>query len=564
MSTSTRRPMTIVRTLIVVALVVIVIASMVTPEPLALAARGASLPPSDRAPAKEAIQIGSVMFIENAGQFAEGARFQVRGGNGTMWLAEDAIWITMMEPEARDQSSDLRRGMPAEFEPPTSGQPRHGVNIKLSFVGANPQPRLEAYDRLDTVLSYFIGSDSDQWRPEVSVWGGVRYVDLYPGVDLAISGEGGQMVQRLAARPGTDLGAVRLRVEGADAVTLDGDALHVSTAAGEVAVPLLLASDASGATAVQPQGAQVFDVTAPFTLSPPDRQSKIKNPQSPADNPADLLYGTFLGGGNYEIGYAFVVDGVGSAYVTGYTYSSDFPTTPGAFDRSHNGESDTFVAKLNPAGSGLAYATFLGGSRDDWGYAIAVGGAGSAYVTGYTSSNDFPTTPGAFDRSHNGGFDAFVTKLNPTGSELTYATFLGGSCDDVVHAIVVSEAGSAYATGLTCSSDFPTTAGAFDRTYNGNYDVFVTKLETDGSALLASTYLGGANYDSGHNLAVRQGDIYVVGGSGGGFPTTSGAFDTTPNGCSDDYPWCDAFMTRLSPDASHMTFSTYLGGNLGD
>ena len=129
-----------------------------------------------------------------------------------------------------------------------------------------------------------------------------------------------------------------------------------------------------------------------------------------------------------DCGDGIAVDGAGSAYVTGYTYSTDFPTTPGAFDTSYNGGCDAFVAKLNPAGSGLAYATFLGGSGSDYGYGIAVDGAGNAYVTGYTGSTDFPTTPGAFDTSYNGGYcDAFVVKLNPAGSGLVYATFLGGS-----------------------------------------------------------------------------------------------------------------------------------------
>ena len=164
--------------------------------------------------------------------------------------------------------------------------------------------------------------------------------------------------------------------------------------------------------------------------------------------------------------------------ITGETSSTDFPTTPGGFDPTFNGNGDAFAVKLNSGGSTLVYSTFLGGTNSDRGYGIAVNGAGSVYLTGDTISNTFPTTPGAFDRSTNGFNDAFVTVLDPAGSSLTYATFLGGSDPDYGFAIAIDAAGSAYVTGLTASSDFPTTPGAFDLSFNGIYeDAFVTKLE---------------------------------------------------------------------------------------
>ncbi|MCX6029592.1 MAG: SBBP repeat-containing protein, partial [Chloroflexi bacterium] len=463
----------------------------------------------------QTVRSSPVMFIENVGQFAEDARFQVRGGDGTMWLAEDALWITIMAlSEAARPDRDPRAGLPTAQPLAAPETPRTGVNIRLSFPGANAHPRLEAFDRLDTVVSYFLGNDPAQWRPDVPVWGGVRYVDLYPGVDLEITGEGGQMVQRLAVRPGADLSAVRLLVEGADAVALDGDALRLSTAAGEFTIPLLQIEKSSGAAAVQPRGALAFDVAAPFAPAHSNRQSAIANLQSPADSPADLPYATFLGDSSDDEGSGIAVDGAGSAYVTGYTLSSDFPTTPGAFDSSFNGGSyDAFVVKLNPAGSGLAYATFLGGSSDDFGSSIAVDGAGSAYVTGDTNSSDFPTTPGDFDTSYNGGDDAFAVKLNPTGSALAYAIFLGGSGDDYGNAIAVDAAGSAYVMGSPSSSDLPTTPGAFDTSYTGGgIDAFVVKLNPAGSGLAYATFLGGSGDDWGRAIAVdAAGSAYVTG-----------------------------------------------------
>jgi hypothetical protein len=521
----------------------------------------------EQAPTHEALfRSGPVMFLQNAGQWDDDALFQVWGGSvGTMWLARDAIWITVLEPEESvtrvDRALDHRLGWPAEDrEDPT---PRRGVNIKLSFVGANPQPHIESFDRLDTVVSYFYGNDPEQWKPDVPVWAGVRYVDLYPGINLEFTNQDGHMVQRLTAQPEADLTAVKLRVEGADSVVVIDDQLRLSTAEVTLDMPLLHAVGSIGKTMVQPAGIRDFAISGPFaTLTPAYH--------SPADNPADLLYGTFLGGSMYDSGWGIAVDGSDSAYVIGETESSDFPIMPGAFDPSYNGGSqDVFVAKLNSDGSGLIYATFLGGSHLDYVEAITVGETGSAYLTGWTWSSDFPTTPAAFDPTFNNYVDAYVVKLNPTGSALVYATFLGGFGEDGGTGIAVDGVGSAYVTGHTGSSDFPTTPGAFDPTFNGGdfyyYDAFIAKLDPAGSALVYATFLGGSGGgDIGLAIALHgAGRVYVAGStSSSDFPTTLGAFDRIFNG--GDYLGTDAFVARLNPDGNALVYSTFLGGSSDD
>ena len=208
---------------------------------------------------------------------------------------------------------------------------------------------------------------------------------------------------------------------------------------------------------------------------------------------------------------------------------------------------------------GLLYSTYLGGGSFDFGVGIALDGAGSAYLTGYTASADFPTTAGAFDTSFNGASDAFVTKLDASGAALGYSTYLGGSeGDDNGLGIALDGAGSAYLTGATGSADFPTTAGAFDTTYNGGYDGFVTKLDASGAALGYSSYLGGDSFDSGYGIALDgAGSAYLTGETRSrDFPTTVGAFDTSFNGVV-----TDAFVTKLDPSGAALGYSSYLGGS---
>jgi hypothetical protein len=237
-----------------------------------------------------------------------------------------------------------------------------------------------------------------------------------------------------------------------------------------------------------------------------------------------LVYSTFLGGSEGDDASAIAVDSAGAAYVDGWTYSSDFPTTSGAFDTSSNGvgSDDAFVTKVNATGSALVYSTFLGGSSYDEAHAIAVDSAGAAYVAGYTYSHDFPT--GAFDISFNGESDVFVTKFNASGSTLVYSTFVGGIGTDYALAIAVDAAGAAYVAGWTDSPDFPTTPGAFDTSYSGYGDAFVTKFDARGKALVYSTYLGGTKGDSVSAIAVDSaGAAYMAGGTyAPDFPTTPG------------------------------------------
>jgi hypothetical protein len=259
-------------------------------------------------------------------------------------------------------------------------------------------------------------------------------------------------------------------------------------------------------------------------------------------------YSTFLGGVSSDMGSGIALDVSGSAYVTGWTTSSNFPTTPGAFDSTVS-YIDAFVTKISPSGT-LVYSTFLGGNdieNDPFASefhpvgAIAVDAGGNAYVTGNTDSLNFPITPGAFDTTPNGDADVFLTKLNATGSALIFSTFLGGAGFDVGYGLALDSSGNAYITGETGSLAFPTKPGAFDSNFGGPTDAFVSKINASGSVLAYSTFLGGVNVDSGHAIDLdAAGNVYVTGfTSSSNFPTTSNAFDSTFNGNS------DVFVTRF-------------------
>lgn len=216
-----------------------------------------------------------------------------------------------------------------------------------------------------------------------------------------------------------------------------------------------------------------------------------------------LVYSTFLGGTASDRGSGIAVDPAGNAFVTGITQSSTSPTTPGVWDTTHNGDYDVFVTKLIPDGSALSYSTFVGGSRSDNAFEIAIDEVGRAYVVGFTHLlSNYPSTPAAYDPTHNGSSDAFVTRLTADGSELSYSTFLGGSSYDLGFGIAVDSSSNAYVIGNASSPEFPTTPGAFDETHGGQEDIFVTKLDAAGAALVYSTFIGTSRTEHAADIAI--------------------------------------------------------------
>ena len=277
-----------------------------------------------------------------------------------------------------------------------------------------------------------------------------------------------------------------------------------------------------------------------------------------------LLYSTYLGGSGNDVGRGIAVDQAGNAYVVGFTGSPSFPGTAGsAIQSTLGGGEDAFVTKLNAAGTALVYSTYLGDRSLDAGSGIALDATGNAYVTGNTSSDNFPgTADSPIQSTHSGGFDAFVTKLNAAGTSLLYSTYLGGSGDDAGFGIAVDAASNVYVTGNTTagSNNFPGMAGSLiQSTFGGGlFDGFVAKLNAAGTALAYATYLGGNGTDQGLGIAVdAAGNAYVTGSTeSSNFPGTAGsAIQGTLGGGE------DAFVTKLNAEGTSIVYSTYLGGS---
>ncbi len=301
-----------------------------------------------------------------------------------------------------------------------------------------------------------------------------------------------------------------------------------------------IAVDASGSAYVTGSTTSTnFPTASPFqgTKGAFDDAFVIKlNPSG-----STLVYSTYLGGNGSETGNSIAVDGSGNAYIVGDTGSTTFPTMAPFQGSNSGGVSDAFVTKLNSSGSALVYSTYLGGSIEDQAADIAIDASGNAYVTGLTTSTDFPTEL-PYQAANGGvGSDAFIVKFNPSGSTLVYSTYLGGASGELGSGIAVDGDGSAYITGYTLSTDFPTSS-PYEGSYNGGAsDAFVTKFNPAGSALAYSTYLGGSGYDSGAAIALDpSGDAYLVGSTGStNFPTVS-PIQAANAGTT------DVFLTRLT------------------
>ncbi|MFT7463280.1 MAG: hypothetical protein ACI9EF_001624 [Pseudohongiellaceae bacterium] len=489
-----------------------------------------------------------VSFVENAGQIHSSARFVARCGKTTAFFTESGFVLRLVA-----NSGD--GGPPAsEFA---------GAHVFLSFEEAQDDVVLRGTGRGLAPVRSYRGNDPSAWVTEAASWSSIRYDGLYPGVDVAVLERNGSLAYDLLLAPGADPAQVVLRCEGVTGLALDGEQLVLSTAVGPLVQtpPVAWQVGALG---------ERFPVEVSFRLIDGERygfSAPDLSPELPLVIDPGLTWATDLGGTFADSITTIVRAPDGDLLITGSTGSPDFPTTPGPFQNQVDGFSDVFLTRLDPVGNQLRFSTFMGGTdtvifRPEVGEDLALAADGSIVVVGTATSPNFPTTTGVLEEDLIGGADAFVARFDGDGM-LLWSTRFGGTKNDAGSAVGVSPDGSVILAGHTFSNNLPVTSGAFDESFNSLFlsnDIFVSRLASDGSAVIWCTYVGGSLRDEVREILLNGDGSVTLGGLSGSinFPVTAGAYDESYNGPSGTET--DGVLLRLSADGATLGFSTFLGG----
>ena len=502
---------------------------------------------------------GARGFVENLGQLGDdGISFYLDSRELGVAFLESAVLMDLRSASSpRDASIGrdplaLRAGSREDRFALDGGDP--GCVVRLDFVGADPV-RPEGRDPLPGACNFMRGRDPAQWHLGARAYSEVVYAGLYPGVDLVYRAMPEGVKYEFLVAPGADPSTILVHAEGQSSLTVDGGTtLVIDTCAGRLVDAGLLAFHGDG---------PVPTVACGFVLRSPSSYAFCVGPHD-ASRPLvidPLLYSTYLGGRSNDLVYDVKVDpSDGTMYLGGTTLSRDFPTTAGAYQGALRGTSDATVTKLTADGSALVFSTFIGGSAGDSSQRLDIDSSGNVYLVGYTESDDFPVSAGAIDTDFAEGDgtvgDGYVCKLGPKGDSIVYATYIGGTDQDLVTGIDVDSKQCAHIVGLTYSYDFNVTEGALKSALEGFVDAFVCALNSDGTAYSYSTYLGGESSDYSDDIVVdSDGSAYVCGGTySSDFPVTSGAYAVRPAGN------LDAYVAKLATDGKSMVWATFLGG----
>ena len=494
-------------------------------------------------------------FIANAGQTDPNVKFQVKGAGHSIFFTPNEITFTA-------------------FQQPTEpgNQSTNSATVRSSLANSNPNPTISGLDKLPGFANFILGEDSSQWHTDVPTFNGVVYQNVYQGIDRIFKGTEGQLKSEFLVAPFADPSQIKMNYSGVNNIRLrDDGALILETPLGELIdnAPIVY-QDINGQRVNVPAAYNLLgNNQVNFSLGEFDRtQPLVIDPV--------LAYSTYLGGSRYDQANNIAVDSAGAAYIIGTTFNGsvtnddEFPTTPGAYQTTAaEYQEDFFITKINPEGTALVYSTYIGGSGEDLGRAIAVDTQGNAYLAGQVEirvgvfGSPFPTTTGALQPNITSEKDpvfanlASVTKLNATGNALVYSSILGLSGNSSGKGIAVDSEGNAYVTGDT-DNDYRITPGASQPTRGSLFDVFITKVNPTGSGLIYSTYLGGSEFEDAGDIAVDSaGNAFVTGTT---YSTDFPVNDPLQNTIGGK---ADAFVAKFDANGTRI-YSTYLGGSDSD
>lgn len=546
-------------------------------------------------------------YTKNIGQFNENVLFKVQTSAGTVFLCQDEIVTVFSQPTDIENEVDI-------------------LSIVSSLVGANKELNVQAENILPYIHNYYIGNDPSEWYTNVPNYASVVYKDIYEGIDLRYYSNENSLKYDFIISPETDPSVIQIKYDGIEDLflTSEGD-IKINTNFGSVfeKKPFIY-QEINGITQeisckykiIEPNvfGFEIndyFNQSLPLIIDPTLKYStylggndydigrEIVSDSSgnvyvvgdtsstnyPTQNPYQgtyggstdafitkfhpatntLVYSTYLGGSNFDYGGGIGIDSGGFASITGTTYSNNLPVFAALFP-SLNGVQDAFVARLNPSGA-MIFCTYLGGNNWEWGLDIAVDSSGNSYVIGYTDSPGFPTF-NAYDSTHNGGFDIFISKFDPPGGILMFSTFIGGSNHEIGFGIDFDSSGLAYIIGYTWSTNFPVTGNAYDSSYNGGADICLAIVDTvtgGPTALSYGSYVFGTADDFPWDIVIDSSNIMYVTGETAStqanfFPITSNAYQQFLQGTRDAFFF--QLDTSLAP-ANQMLYCSYLGGQTG-
>ncbi len=476
-------------------------------------------------------------LVENRGQWPTDALFVSQHSTGLVRVHAEGLGLQLVDRRDPDGA---------------------GVFLMQRFVGATGKATARGTETLPGVEHFLLGNDRFRWQRDLSRFQSIELNDVLPGLELAVTVGERSVVQELHVAPGTALGDVNWSWDGATDVRVVPDgSLEIDTLAGTLRLSrpvgrqrLVDGSEEAADLHFRPVDDRTWGLTASDVV-----------PGSGVIASSTLIWGSFIGGSSGESPKTVVLHPSGDYIITGNTGSTDYPVTPGALSTGFGGGVlDGFVMRFNGMTNDLMFSTYLGGSGTDGISEAVLSSTNEIVLGGGTDSPDFPVTPGAFMETLQGNTsDSFVMRLDDMGSTVIASTLIGGSQigSDAILSIDVGPDGSVYATGRTCSNDFPITPGAVIPTYQGGCDGFVFRLDASLSALLYSTYLGGTTDETPFTIKRdADGTVLIAGFPGSDYPTTPGAYlEFWDPGCT------TGFLTRLNADGSALVWSTFQEGN---
>lgn len=506
-------------------------------------------------------------FEANQGQAGPQVKFISRGTRYTAFLTAGGIVLSLRPNEPVPVSQISTVAAPNQSQQPLS------TTLQFTLLGAAQNLTAIGEDPQSGRVNYFIGKEPSKWLTNVPTYARVRYKNVYPGIDLVYYGNHQQLEYDFAISPGADPGQIQFEITGASQISLDAEGnLILQTSVGEFHFQSPVVYQESTGLQVPVSGSYVLIDPTHFGF-----QVARYDPTKPLVIDPVLVYSTYLGGSASDQPTGIAVDSTGNVYVAGYTSSANFLlTTIGAPSTNAN---HAFVAKLDPTGSSLVYADYVGGNGEDYGVGLALDSASNVYLTGSTTSSNFPVVD-AYQAVEPGSYSGFVTKISVDGSSLLYSTYLGGNGFDQPAGIAVDTLGEAYVAGGTTSQNFPVinayqaAALANQGGLYGNYG-FLTKFAANGSSLIYSTFFAGNTnivqncgnpcwptpYSAVSAVALdANGSFYVTGTTNtSNFPVTSGAYltsnSTQPDGTI-------GFVSKFM-SSGNLDYSTYFYSSSG-